>query len=1223
MAADPTGSGRKPANGPAVSSGDSSFPAQPAPVPPSADSPPGSYDVTLVPTPTPTPNDVTIAGPMSREGRALASIGSVVIEIGTVLGGRYEIKKLLGMGGMGAVYQAQDRELDRPVGLKVIRPDLASNPEILARFKRELILARQITHRNIIRIFDLNEADGMKFITMEYIDGEDLRGIFMRQNKLAPEVAVDIILQVCQGLAAAHAENVIHRDLKPSNIMRDASGRVVVMDFGLARTMQSDGMTQTGLMIGTMEYMSPEQAMGVELDARSDLFALGLIFYEALSGDIPFKAESAIASLVKRTVENAKPLRDRDATIPEGLSSIVSKCLEREPAQRYASSDQIIEDLHAWRSNGPLTHVGKASALSGASLADATMAVPGLPVTSAPPVKTKAFPLKWAIIGTTVVVLAGGATFVERDRIFGPSGGKSAVAVPATSLAIVPFRNASGDPSLDWLGSSVAEMLSTEIGQSNALRTVSSDRVHQVVSDLQIKPSTQVDSAMVSKIAEFSSADIVVSGQYARFGEQIRLDATLRNLRNDQTIPLKVEATNEREIPAAIVKLADAVRHNLSFSSDVIKELEASSFQPSSKSPIALREYNQGLQLHREGKNLEALTHLESATQHDPEFGLAYSGLAQTYSDLGYDSDAERASRKAVDLAQKLPAAEKYLIQANHARIMKDTNKAIESYQTLAKTLPGNTDVQYELGGLYISSGDYEKARPIFTRILHDDPKNIKALWQMGAVEIMSDHAQAAIDPLTRAMTLAIEVDNQEQKALVMHALGVAYRLLNKPDDAMRNYLQSMEINKKLGLKRSLAVNYTEIAQVQTMIGKPDEALKSYAAGLAIQQEIGAKKESGDTLLDIGVVYENKGDYDKALENYKDALQVERDAADQNYEALCLNNIGTVYLAKGDTENALSYLQQALQLREKLAVSGDIAQTLSHLGDVYTSTNQYDKALSTYMRSLELWRKSGDAHGAASVSHSIGLIFQQQARFDAAVSSMQDAEKGYRSVGDRSRDMAETLIDLARTLSQTGSPIEATKLLLEANGIAEGLKNESVRALVLNAQGDLAFYQGDSKAAQKSYEDALRAAGRGKEKEKTVLIKLNLARLAIAQGRPANAVRELPDQIAQANRSGLRFQGLEGSLDLAQAMINGKDYDHARQLLEDKLSDSEKWGLKLQTARIHYLLAESLRLSGNTGEATSQYHQAKGLFDDLRKQSGFDHLFDRADLKPMYSASSQ
>ena len=153
----------------------------------------------------------------------------------TSLGGRYEIQKMLGMGGMGAVYKARDMEVERVVGLKVIRPDLAGNPAILARFKQELVLARQVTHKNIIRIYDLNEADGVKFITMEFIEGEDLRTILTRQGKLSPEEAVGIILQVCAGLQAAHAEGVIHRDLKPSNIMRDNAGRVVIMDFGLAQ----------------------------------------------------------------------------------------------------------------------------------------------------------------------------------------------------------------------------------------------------------------------------------------------------------------------------------------------------------------------------------------------------------------------------------------------------------------------------------------------------------------------------------------------------------------------------------------------------------------------------------------------------------------------------------------------------------------------------------------------------------------------------------------------------------------------------------------------------------------------------------------------------------------------------------------------------------------------------------------------------------------------------
>ena len=249
------------------------------------------------------------------------------------------------MGGMGAVYKAHDLEVDRTVGLKVIRPDLAGNPAILARFKQELVLARQVTHRNIIRIYDLNEADGVKFITMEFIEGEDLRTILTREGKLPPKEAVNIMRQSCSGLQAAHAEGVIHRDLKPSNIMRDGSGRVVIMDFGLAKTVQSDGMTQTGMMIGTMEYMSPEQAMGSELDARSDLFTMGLIFYELLTGNIPFRAESAIASLVKRTQERAVPLSDVDPTIPPALSLIAAKCLERDPKARYNTVQEVIDDL--------------------------------------------------------------------------------------------------------------------------------------------------------------------------------------------------------------------------------------------------------------------------------------------------------------------------------------------------------------------------------------------------------------------------------------------------------------------------------------------------------------------------------------------------------------------------------------------------------------------------------------------------------------------------------------------------------------------------------------------------------------------------------------------------------------------------------------------------------------------------------------------------------------
>jgi predicted Ser/Thr protein kinase len=206
-----------------------------------------------------------------------AMTGSSSLQPGMVFASRYEIIKTLGEGGMGAVYKAHDRELERDVALKVIKPELANNPEILQRFKQELILARQVTDRNIIRIFDLGEASGIKFITMEYIEGQNLHQMLKQRGKLEAAEAVDLMEQVAAGLAAAHREGIIHRDLKPGNIMCDANGRVVVMDFGLARTLSGDGMTQTGAMLGTIEYMSPEQAQGKDLNASSDIFTLGLI----------------------------------------------------------------------------------------------------------------------------------------------------------------------------------------------------------------------------------------------------------------------------------------------------------------------------------------------------------------------------------------------------------------------------------------------------------------------------------------------------------------------------------------------------------------------------------------------------------------------------------------------------------------------------------------------------------------------------------------------------------------------------------------------------------------------------------------------------------------------------------------------------------------------------------------------------------------------------------
>jgi eukaryotic-like serine/threonine-protein kinase len=289
--------------------------------------------------------------------------GSASIGPGAALGGRYEILQVLGEGGMGVVYKARDRELDRVIALKVIRPGLASNPDIVARFKQELLLARQVTHKNVIRIFDLSEAEGLKFITMEYVEGLNLKAFITQATKLPAEDATQIIKQVCQALLEAHEEGVVHRDLKPQNIMVDSQGRVKVMDFGLARSAELSGLTQTGGILGTPDYMSPEQVKGEEADARSDLFSLGIVFYELLTGRMPFQANTPYATLWKRVNDRAVPPAKLDPSVSAQLSQIVAKCLEPDPESRYQSAAEILRDLEAGTAPRPLLGPGRLTVL--------------------------------------------------------------------------------------------------------------------------------------------------------------------------------------------------------------------------------------------------------------------------------------------------------------------------------------------------------------------------------------------------------------------------------------------------------------------------------------------------------------------------------------------------------------------------------------------------------------------------------------------------------------------------------------------------------------------------------------------------------------------------------------------------------------------------------------------------------------------------------------------
>jgi tetratricopeptide (TPR) repeat protein/predicted Ser/Thr protein kinase len=1112
---------------------------------------------------------------------------------GTVLAGRYEILTVLGEGGMGAVYKAKDRELNRTVALKVIRPELARNAAIVDRFKQELRLSHQVTHKNVIRIYDLGEGDGVKFITMEFIDGQDLRSLIREKQKFSPEEAVEIMRQVCQALDAAHSVGVIHRDLKPQNIIRDNAGRVLVMDFGLARTIGGDGMTQSGALVGTMEYMSPEQALGQELDQRSDLFALGLIFYELLTGKMPFHAESAIASLLKRTQQRAIPVSEHDAAIPAALSSIVSKCLERDPAVRYQNVSEILTDLEVWQ--------GKRAAAT---------------IKFEPSEKPWGQTIPWQWIGGIFVAIILAVTaFLMRHTLFGPGANTSG---PAISLVILPFRNASGDPAMDWLGSSLADMLSTDVGQSSRVRMVSPDRLHQVLRDLHISTKSEVDVATLRRIAEFTNSDTLVYGEYVKAGEQIRISTNVLDLRNDKTAAIKTDVPSEKELLTSVDALAGDVRQKLAASPEILKELEAHALRPSTKSVQALRAYDDGLQLTRSGNNLEAVKRFETATTEDPNFALGFSRLALTYSNMGRDEDAEKASRHAVELSDSLPARERYLIEANHARITNDTGRAIAAYEDLAKVDPGDMDVQFTLAGLYEQTSNFDAAKQRLTTVLNRDPKNVDALLARGRVEIKSSNPQGSFDYLTNALNLANLLDNQEVKAAILQAMGIAYRMLNKPGEALKNYQDSLAIKKQIGDKRGAGASLEEIAQVQDTMGNSTAALASFKESLAIRSEIGDKGGIANTYIDMGGFYHDHGKRDEALKYFNDALTIERDLGDESYQALCLNAIGSIHLDKGEYQDALTFLDQAFQLRQKLNVPEDIAESLHNLAEANSKLGQYDKALAQYLKAIETRRKMGDQRGVAIEQESMAPIFAAQGRYGAAAAAMQDAVKTFDQLKERTTFTVEAKSGWGDILAQAGRGDEGQKSIEEALAIAREIKNDGVGSQALNSLGDVAFYKGDHGAARQQYEKALQMATQASDRERTLVSKVDLAKVDVKQGKSQAAITALKKLGDDASSLGLKALSVDCSVYLGEALVGKKDFKGARAELDRALSRAEKLGLRTSQAKAHYFLALSMQ---GAKEATPHYREVVRVLENISKEDGASRLLERADLGEMYRSS--
>ncbi len=1134
------------------------------------------------------------------------------LQISEHFGTRYHIIRLLGSGGMGSVYQAWDQELEMAVAVKVIRPEAMADPvaaqDIERRFKRELLLARQVTHRNVVRIHDIGEIDGIKYITMPYVHGSDLASILVREGRMSVSRTLSIARQVVGGLVAAHEAGVVHRDLKPANIMVDAEDHALIMDFGLAHSTSgatSFALTAAGAVVGTVAYMAPEQAKGDAVDQRADVYACGLIMRDMLLGSRHSGATTAFAELMARMSDAPSPMRTLDAAIPEALDEVVTRCLQPDPAARYQTSAELLRELDR--------------------MAEGDHVEPLPQGTTSSRRLAKGVPLVPALATVAALLLVGAAAFGVKQW-YDTSRGAAArgPSVPTVTLAVLPFRNASGDPTLDSLGPSLSEVLATDLGETSHIRTIPSVRLREVLRDLRVDSTANLSPSDLARIADFASAQTILWGQYVKFGDEIRIDATLQNLEQQATTPLKATAVNQAALLASVAQLAGSVQQTLAAgSADVLKELKSSAWRPSTQSFEALRLYNDGLNLSRDGDHQGALKRFEAAITEDGNFALAYSALAQTYAALGYDAQAEQQSRRAVGLSESLPPQERYLIAAAHYRITNDNAKGIETYEKLLKVSPNNAQLHYDLASLYERTGDLAKAQEHFAKAIALDPKHVEGLTAVGRIAIKRGDPKASLLPLNNALSLSIELKKDEARANVLQAIGIAYKRMGQPADALKQYQESLAIKRQIGQKHGMAVSLTEIAQVQEMLGNPQEAVKSYHEALALQREVGNKSDASLTLTNLGALLnEGLGRPDEALPLFREALSLQREQGDRGGEGLTLNAIGTAYLAKGEFSEAQTYFERALEIREQRKVPQEMADTLHNLGETLSRMGKYDQALTRYLRALDLRRAEGNTRTAAMESYSIGTIFDYQGRYGAAVKSKGEALQAFRDLKQRDVWFGEILSGAGYSLALSGRSDEASKSLDEALAVARELKNPSLIAQVVRFQAESVFYKGNTKGATRIAEEAVQAAARSSDRSMDLWAQFTAANISAAS-MPTRAVAATLAQIARRSETaGLSYLAVRCALQRADTLLRIGDRQQAREQVEQTLAKAETMGLRELLARSEYVLAATMRLAGDP-QARRHYASALQLIEEMTREDGSQKLLERTDLKAVHAECVQ
>ncbi len=1038
--------------------------------------------------------------------------------------GDFRIEGRLGRGGMGEVWRAYDEGLDRPVAIKVVKAGEISSVNARERFRREARSAAALNHPAIVQTYQVLLEEGRDCIVMELVEGRSLAEV-LKEGPLAPRRAAAFFREVAEGLAAAHAKGIVHRDLKPGNVMMSDQGQAKILDFGLAK--QADTLeaplTTSGMIVGTPHTMSPEQAQGEKVDHRSDLFAFGAVLYQALTGEMPFAADSGVAILTKVCMYHPAPVAEVDPRISLELSDLVVRLLQKDPKNRPQSAAEV------------------AAELSRLSIEDSTVRSPVRPRLD-PPSRVAPNRRQYVLVALTVALAVLAATAFWR---FGPVGTDQKSPASATaevlrppvmrpSVAVFGLEAVSKVPNDAWLAVAMAEMLVTELAAGDQIRVVGNGDSAHAGLELGVGDPAGMTAEDFVRLGRNLGVDFVVEGTFSDLGGQaaslLQLDLLLKSATSGETVATGRATGTPQRLFALIDRAAAGLRKELG--AGPLKPAQALAVEASLPvAPNALRNYAEGLAKLREFDALAARDLLQAATSEEPEFPLAHAALAEAWLVLGYDDEARQVAGKARELAGGLSGTVRQRIEARFFATATEWDEAARIYGDLFAAFPDDIDLGFRLGEAQIKAGEPTGALVTLEQLRRLpepwrlDPRidiaRSVALKRLGKFEQAQSAALAAVERAKVVQLPLVEARGRLEMAGAELGLGNNDRALDALQEARRIFSDAGD---RLGYAKTLEA----MAIAVRNRGQLAEARRHLENALAVYQELGTRGREASVSATLAAIHADEGRLEEAFEVFEQSLATLREIGDRSEEGRVLIAMGYTLSAQGELDDAILRYEEALSLFDGLSDKRGAAIATTNIAEILYARGELEEARRMHEDALAINREIGDRAGIAYDTCRLGKIFAAQGDLIAARRKFEEALAMQK---DEPAAAAQTQLELAVLDLLMGKPKSAVDLAREAE---EVLRTQQWNDAAVMAGAVLVRALVDSERTEEAARALARAEAlteKSADRRSQLVVGIAAANVWAASGRgSAAAVANLEQIAADAGEAGYLEEHFEARL---------------------------------------------------------------------------------------------